>query len=177
VYVQVPETNAVTTLPVDLEVTVQVDDLRSDWKRVGYLANYFAEYVAYDFPQRERAENLLSTITNEILEAVVHLAPLQTTLLLRCKHVDNHLVLDLEHRVRAELSPSYALFVEKMRESNDEQLYLHMLTSEVKPEEYFNQLGLMILGYDFNVHLSTIVVQETHQFSTHVDVPDMVLSK
>jgi len=52
------------TPSAELEVTIQIDDLIANWKRIGFLANYFAEYVAYDFPQRERAENLLSTITN-----------------------------------------------------------------------------------------------------------------
>ena len=166
-----------TISPVDLEVVVQADDLRSDWKRVSYLANYYAEYIAYDFPQRERAENLLSTITNEILEAVVHLAPQQTALRLRCTFVGNALTLDIKHHVKPELSPSYVLFVQKLNADNDEQAYLQLLTSKVKPEEYFNQLGLMIIGYDFNVRLSLNVEQETDQCYTHVDVLDEVLSK
>lgn len=174
---EMSETNVASVLPMDIEVTVQVDDLRSEWKRVSYLANYFAEYIAYDFPQRERAENLLSTIANEILEAVIHLAPQQTTLLLRCKHIGNALTLDVEHHVKAEVSPSYVLFVEKLGEDNDEQAYLQMLTSDVKPEQYFNQLGLMILEHDFDVRLSINVKQETNQYCTHVDVPDEVLSK
>jgi hypothetical protein len=168
--------------PPQLEVSVQIDDLHADWKRISYLANYFAEYIAYDFPQRERAENLLSTITNEILEAVVHLAPAQTTLLLRCAHQGDTLTLDVKHQVKAELRPDYMHFVKKLGEDDGEQAYLQMLTADVKPEAYFNQLGLMILEYDFDVHLSLDLkqentIQEIKHFRTHVDVPDEVLSK
>ena len=162
---------------IDLEITVQVNDLRADWKRVSDLANYCAEYVAYDLSQRERAENLLSTITNEVLEAVVHLAPLHTALLLRFKYINNALTLDIEHQVRGELNPSYMQFVQQLDNGNDEHTYLQLLTSEMNPDEYFNQLGLMILGYDFDVHLSLTMMQDTGQFRTHVDVPDEVLSK
>lgn len=164
-------------LSMDLEVAVQVDDLRSDWRRVSHLANYLAEYIAYDFPQRERAENLLSTITNEVLEAVVHLAPQQSMLLLRCKHMGNALMLEVEHRVKAELGPSYLLFVKKLDEEHDERLYLQMLTSDVKSDEYFNQLGLMILEYDLGVRLSLDMEREASQFCTHVEVLGEVLSK
>jgi hypothetical protein len=174
---QTSETNVLAISPVDLELTLQVDDLRSDWKRVSYLANYIAAYVAYDFPQRERAENLLSTIANEILEAVVHLAPQQTPLLLGCKLMENSLTLDVQHHVKSELRSSYMVFVENLGEGSDEGTYLHWLTSEVKPEEHFNQLGLMILGYDFDVRLSLQIEQETNQFYTHVAILDEVLSK
>jgi hypothetical protein len=189
------ETNKLSTAPAQLEVTVQIDDLHSDWKRISHLANYFAEYIAYDFPQRERAENLLSTITNEILEAIVHLAPAQTTLQLRCTHQDETLMMDVTHQVKAELRPDYLLFVKKLGEEDGEQGYLQMLTADVKPEAYFNQLGLMILEYDFDVHLSLNIEQEEleqdktvqenkmpmgqeiNHFRTHVAVPDEVLSK
>jgi hypothetical protein len=177
------------TPSAELEVTVQVDDLQSDWKRISYLANYFAEYIAYDFPQRERAENLLSTITNELLEAVVHLAPAQTALRLYCAHLGDTLSLDVKHQVKAELHPGYVLFVEKLGEEDGEAAYLHMLTEDVKPEVYYNQLGLMILIYDFEVHLTLNIEheqenkaqksigQEIDHFHTHVEVLDEVFSK
>jgi hypothetical protein len=180
------------TPSAELEVTVQINDLHADWKRISYLANYFAEYIAYDFPQRERAENLLSTITNEILEAVVHLAPAQTTLRLHCAHLNDTLMLDVKHQVKAELRPDYVLFVETLGDEDGEQAYLQMLTADVKPEAYFNQLGLMILQYDFEVHLSLNIEQEPenpenkvqksigqeiNHFHTHVEVLDEVFSK
>src|SRR4051812_35768083 len=161
---------------MDLEITVRVDDLHADWKRVSYIANYFAEYMAYEFPQRERAENLLSTITNEILEAVINLAPDQTILLVQCRHFGSGFVLDVRHHVKAELSSSYVLFVESLQ-SEDDKAYLQMLTSDVQPEAYFNQLGLMMLEYDFDVRLSLNMEEELNLFRTHVDVHDEVLSK
>ncbi len=163
--------------PKGLEVSVQVDDLHIDWKRVSYIANYVAEYMAYEFPQRERAENLLSTITNEILESVINLAPDQTVLQINCKLVDKKLVLDVTHYVRAEISSSYESFVKNLGEDNSDNAYLEMLISEATPETYFNQLGLMMLGYDFGVRLSLDRETEANQFCTHVNVLDEVLSK
>jgi hypothetical protein len=172
-----PETNAATTAPFELEVAVQVVDLLADWKRVSLLANYFAEYVAYQFPQRERAENLLSTITNEVLEAVVSLAPHQTELLLRCRQSDSRLELNVKHFIKAELSPSYVAFVNKLDKDKNDDAYLLLLTSDLKPGDHFNQLGLTMLEHDFDVHLSIEVEEESHHFWTHVDVLNEVLSR
>lgn len=180
------------TPSAELEVTVQIDDLHADWKRISHLANYFAEYIAYDFPQRERAENLLSTITNEILESVVHLAPAQTALRLHCAHLHDTLMLDVKHQVKDEMRPDYVLFVEKLGIGDGEVAYLQMLTADAKPEGYFNQLGLMMLEYDFDVQLSLNIEKENieqknkvqenigleiNHFHTHVEVLDEVFSK
>lgn len=180
---EMSEMDAVSTSLVELEVSVQIDDLHADWKRVGYLANYLAEYIAYCFPQRERAENLLSTITNELLEAVIHLAPEESALTLHCSHSGDRLMLDVKHQVKAALASPYLLFVEQLGEKNHEEEYLQMLTAEIQPELYFNQLGLMMLEYDFDVHLSLKNDQpenagQTEPYlCTHVDVLDEVLSK
>jgi hypothetical protein len=141
------------------------------------------------------------------LEAVVHLAPAQTALRLHCVHLGDTLMLDVKHQVKTELRPDFVLFVAKLEEEDGEQAYLQMLTADVKPEVYFNQLGLMILHYDFEVHLSLNIEQKeldegiiapesielnktvqdvtvlknmnqnTNHFNTHIDVSDKVFSK
>ncbi len=52
------------------EVTVRFVplDLVSEWSRCGQTADYLARYLAYDFDDRERAANVLSTVINELVE-------------------------------------------------------------------------------------------------------------
>jgi hypothetical protein len=168
-----------TTSPSDLalEVEVQVADLHTDWRRISLLADYLAQYVAYQFPQRERAENLLSTITNEIIEAVVNLAPHQSGLLVRCNHSADGLALDVEHLVRAEIGPTYTNFMAQLGQDTNDEAYLTMLTSESRPEIYFNQLGLTMLEHDFDVQLTLRVEDGSDHVCTHVAVLDEVLSQ
>jgi hypothetical protein len=174
---EILETNTAFASDLELEVTIQIADLHADWKRISLLANYLAEYVAYQFPQRERAENLFSTITNEIVEAVANLAPHQSNLLLRCRHSDHGLTLDVKHEVKSELQPSFVLFVQKLSEDQDDEAYLRMLTSETRPEAYFNQLGLTMLAHDFDVRMTLNAQEKSNHFCTHIDVLDEVFSR
>jgi hypothetical protein len=171
------KTKPASTSHSEIEFAVQIGDLHDNWRRVGLLANYLAEYVAYQFQQRERADNLISTITNEILEAVVSLAPYHTEMLLQCRLSDHGLTLDVKHYVKAGLSHSYIVFVENLDQDKDEKAYLEMLTSDVKPELYFNQLGLTMLEHDFNVRLSLDVDEKQNNFCTHVNILDEVLAR
>jgi hypothetical protein len=65
-----------------IELTFPVHEFQQDWKQCSLLANYIAEYTAYQFDQQERAENIISTIANELLEAIVCLAPDESDLFL-----------------------------------------------------------------------------------------------
>jgi len=137
------------------ELAVPAGDLQTEWKRCNMLANYIAAYVAYQFIQQERAENLISTIANELLEAVVFLAPPHSHLFIGCRQFEQELVLEVKHLIRAETVGPYLAFLEGLTNDSLDQQYLNLLTTESKPDEYFNQLGLLMLRHDFGVHLST----------------------
>ena len=138
-----------------LEMTLQAQDFQTEWKRCSMLANYIAEYVAYQFSQRERAENLISIIANELLEAMVHLAPTGSGLSIRCMQLENGLRIDTEHLVRVEAFPFYVDLLRKLNRSEcEESFYYDLLTSEKRDQEQFNQFGLAMLSHDFGVRMA-----------------------
>ncbi len=120
------------------------------------LANYIAEYIAYQYAQRERAENLISTIANEFLEAVVNLAPADSALVIRCAQEKGGLRLNVEHQVHPNLAAPYIDFVKDLCQENNNGQYLDLLTSTRSPDQYFNQLGLTMLAHDFGACLEVI---------------------
>jgi hypothetical protein len=137
------------------ELSLLVGDLQAEWKRCNMLANYIAAYLAYQFIHQERAENLISTIANELLEAVVFLAPQHSHLFISCRQFKQGLVLEVKHIIRAEAVRPYLSFLEGLNSDALNQQYLNLLTSESKPAESFNQLGLLMLAHDFGAHLTT----------------------
>lgn len=153
------------------ELTLQARDFQTEWKRCNMLANYIAEYVAYQFAQQERAENLVSTITNELLETVTRLAPAHSDLFIRCTQFEDELGLDAKHIIRAEAASPYLVFLENLGNGASDKLYLELLTAEMRPAEYFNQLGLTMLAHDFGARLTASLDESTDHICTRVSIP------
>lgn len=158
------------------ELTLLVGDLQLEWKRCNMLANYIASYIAYQFKHQERAENLISTIANELLEAVVFLAPQHSHVFISCKQFEQGLLLEVKHIIRAEIVGAYLAFLEGLKNDSLDQQYLNLLTTESKPTEYFNQLGLLMLTHDFGAHLTTYRSNNTDEICTRIFIITQELS-
>jgi len=142
-----------TDTPFILMLDLQASDFQDEWSRCNVLANYIGEYTAYQFTQRERAENLISTIANELLEAATNLATNQSTVQLNITHDTDTLKVIICHKISPEKLSAFETFIESL-EPSDSQHYLSLLTSETQPDLYFNQLGLAMLTHDFGVTVS-----------------------
>ena len=155
-----------------IELTFPARDFQSDWKQCSLLANYIAEYTAYQFEQQERAENIISTITNELLEAIVYLAPPQSDLIIRVEQQETGLQLNSSHLVHAELIAPYTEFLEELSPDSADAPYLRLLTAPETPDRYFNQLGLMMLSHDFGARLARIPQSQTDRVCTQLFIPN-----
>ena len=51
-----------------------IRDFQLDWRRYNLISNYFAEYCSYLFEQKDKAENLISTVLYELTEAMANYA-------------------------------------------------------------------------------------------------------
>src|SRR6476660_8695247 len=104
--------NTAASTPVfAIELLVQAQDIQDRWQRCNMLANYIAEYVAYQFPEREWAENLLSTVMNEFLEAIASLSPSRAELTLRCTQFAGNLMIEIKHSLHPQSSEPYLAFL------------------------------------------------------------------
>jgi hypothetical protein len=137
--------------PLVFALTLEVDGFHREWSRCNLLANYVGEYVAYQFTQRERAENLISTITNEFLESVIALAPRASRLSLSYVQTPDELRIEADHTVHAEARSAYLDFLAGLDPDHSRQQYLELLIAEEQPADEFNQLGLTMLTHDFGV--------------------------
>jgi hypothetical protein len=152
-----------------IEMNIQDQDFHAEWQRCSMLANYIAAYVAYQFTQYGRAENLISTVANELFETITHLSPGESHLSIRCIQLPEKIRLDVDFSIRDEVVSAYTEFMEKL--STNESQYLRLLTSDLKPDENFNQLGLAMLVHDFNVDLRMNLDAEKRSVQTQVFIP------
>jgi len=135
------------------EIEVPVSDFMVEWKRCDMLANHLGEYVAYLFPKREKVENLVSTVTNELFEALVCVAKPDSVLGVRV-HGDQHkLVFKVDHTLAVREALAYGSFMQELVADCDQSIYLSMLTKASALEMQFNQFGLAMIRHDFNAEL------------------------
>lgn len=154
-----------------VELLFQAQDLQDDWRRCNIVANYVAEYVAYQFPEREWAENLISTVANEFLEAVTQLSPGPADLHLRCRQYAGDLLIEFEHGLRPEAATLYADFLRELRDQDIDDLYYGLLTATGRPARSFNQLGLAMLVHDFQARIAARLEEPPTRISVRVVVP------
>jgi len=167
--------------PFTFDLSFLVADFQSEWGRCNMAANYIAAYAAYQFPQRERVENLISTITNEFLETAVCLAPSHSDLQIHYAQLKDGLHIDITHHVRDEAITPYLTLLHVLTGGNNDGLYLKLLTDEHESTEHFNQLGLTMITHDFGTrltaHLNTQADgQPTDRVQTQLFIPFKELS-
>ncbi len=136
-----------------IEINVPVQDIQTEWSRCSMLANYIAEYVAFEYEHREWAENLLSTISNELLETAVYLAPDISDLELKINKNEDAFLVTMTHLVKNPLLDHYETFIHSLESGQKQEIYLNWLTHSEENAPYFNQLGLCILTNDFDAQL------------------------
>lgn len=161
---------------LEFECAVEAGDFHHEWVRCSMLANYVARYTAYEYPRREWAENLISTVTNDFLEAVIHLTPDANRLILRCRQYADYLLLDIGHSLRPEMLEPYREFLEDACERDVDQLYFKLLTGTGRPAPEFNQLGLIMLIHDFGARLSAKMDTKGEKVITRVFIATKELS-
>ena len=154
-----------------IELLVQAQDIQDRWQRCNMLANYIAEYVAYQFPEREWAENLISTVTNEFLEAVACLSPGRAELVLRCTQSTSNLLIEIEHSLRPNAIQPYLRFLSELSGTMIDDIYFGFLTAADRPELSFNQFGLAMLVHDFHARIAARLDDATGQICIQVGVP------
>ncbi|MEM7336594.1 MAG: hypothetical protein AAF490_31230 [Chloroflexota bacterium] len=136
-----------------IEVNIPIQDIQTEWSRCSMLANYIAEYVAFEYEHREWAENLLSTISNELLETAVYLAPDISDLELKINKNDSAFMVTMTHLVKDPLLTHYETFIHALDSDQKQDIYINWLTQSKEEAPYFNQLGLCILTNDFDAQL------------------------
>jgi hypothetical protein len=154
-----------------MEIDLNANDFHTEWKRCNMVANYLADYTAYEYKRRELAENLFSTIINELLEAIARLAAFRSVIRFSLCQDKEGLMIDVNHECQENLVGVYRDFVTSINQTDDRDLYLDLLTGETIPSPSFNQLGLAMIVHDFG---GTIALEQrggSPFMTTHVHIP------
>ena len=153
------------------ELEVMAVDFHEEWKRCNMVANYVAEYAAYQFPRRELAENLISTVLNEMLESSCHLVPQRSMLKLTLVENEGFLKIEIEHGLDIPMLQAYPAFIAGLEQTFSDEEYITLLTTETNAPVFFNQLGLAMVAHDFKATLSFRPAAGSGRSATIVRLP------
>jgi len=129
-------------------------DLRLDWRRFGLVANYLAEYSAYHFEQKDRAENLISSVFYELIERLASGCSREASLDIRFTAFAGWLLFELRTRFPSEeLARIQELLVELQAE-DQEGYYRELLAADLEAEANRRKLGLAMVAHDYRASLS-----------------------
>ena len=154
-----------------MEIDLTAADFLTEWKRCNMVANYLADYSAYEYKNREQAENLFSTIINELLEAIARLAETTSVIHFKLQPEDEQLSILVDHECQAPLVPHYADFVQNIGQDSGNALYLELLVNDDLPAPAFNQLGLAMIVHDFGGRINLEQRGDTPFLCTRVSIP------
>lgn len=161
---------------LEFECLLNVGNFQKEWRRCSMLANYIAEYTAYQFARREWAENLISTVVNDFLETVVRLSPPKNEMTLRCIQYPDTLLVEVNQNLTPEMAKPFYDFLQLACAEDVNDLYFQVLTATDRPAPSFNQLGLLMLVHDFGARLAARTHKQGGLISTRVFIPTQEFS-
>ena len=161
---------------LEFECLLNVGNFQKEWRRCSMLANYIAEYTAYQFDRREWAENLISTVVNDFLETVVRLSPRKIEMTLRCLQYPDTLLLEVQQKLAPAMEQPFYDFLKQACAEDVNDLYFQLLTDTDRPAPSFNQLGLVMLVHDFGARLAARTDEQGGMISTRVFIPTQEFS-
>ncbi len=138
-------------------LTLPANDFRLDWRRYSLVANYLAEYSAYFFEQKDRAENLISTVFYELIERLAPCSRKEARLDLRFSAAAGWLLFELASSFPAEEVAGLRSLLAELLESDVAGYYGRLLASDLETEANRRKLGLALVAHDYRARLSGVL--------------------
>jgi hypothetical protein len=139
-----------------IAMTLAARDFVSDWRRYNLVANYIAEYVSYFFENRDRAENVISSVFYELLEHMTTISREDARLAARLLTKEDRVVFEISSsHPRPEALESHRALLSTLGSGDIDALYRDLLESPSEEPRQQGELGLTMLAHDYRAKLST----------------------
>jgi hypothetical protein len=138
-------------------LTLPANDLQLDWRRFSLVANYLAEYSAYHFEQKDRAENLISSVFYELIERLAGSSRREARLDLSFTAFADWLLFELHSSFPAEELARIRELLVELQGGDQEGYYRSLLAADLDAEANRHKLGLAMVAHDYHARLSGLL--------------------
>jgi hypothetical protein len=138
-------------------LTLPAHDFQLDWRRFSLVANYLAEYSAYHYEQKDRAENLISSIFYELLERLASGSRRDARLDIRFSSFAGFLLFELRSSFPNEELARLRELLAELQASDREGYFRRLLAADLETEVNRRKLGLAMVAHDYHARLSGLL--------------------
>lgn len=129
-------------------------DLVAHWGRCGMSADFMASYLAYDFENAASAQNVISTVLNELVENIVKFSSdKRIAVTASVVHYGEFVCVTTENVTNAARSAALASTMEELVSQDLEDLFSAQVERTVSSNEAISKLGLLMLMKDYKAKL------------------------
>jgi hypothetical protein len=148
-----------------LQLTVPVKDFTLDWRRYNLISNYIAEYSAYQFEHKDKAENLISSVFYELIEHMVSAAQKEARLEIKFYIIEQWMLFELSSNFSTEELTKITEILNQLLNADIDSFYSSLLEEDLDKPENKAILGLAMLAHDYNTELSASKEADTGEIT------------
>jgi hypothetical protein len=153
-----------------LAIKQPVRDFQIDWRRYNLVSNYFAEYSSYLFEQKDKAENLISTVLYELIEAMANYAERNANILIKLVTMPQAMVFELSTFSAPDKRESLEETIRLINQEDLNTTYFSLLAAN-KPDQLQNiHFGLVLIAHDYNAKFALSINSKSNVITLRVAV-------
>jgi hypothetical protein len=140
-----------------IRLDLPVRDFALDWRRCNLVANYIAEYASYYFDQKDRAENLVSSVFYELIEHLVSRARDETAVGIGFSTIGEWLVFEVTFFPHSEERGRLEELLGAINGKDIDAFYLEALESGLENDRTSGAMGMIMIAHDYRAKLSALL--------------------
>jgi hypothetical protein len=144
-----------------LRLVVPVKDFVLDWRRYNLVSNYVAEYSAYYFEHKDKAENLISSVPYELIEHMAASSRHEARLDIQFCTTAEWLLFELSSSFSRQELERLRETLKSILEADIESYYTALLEEELEKPATRRVLGLAMVAHDYRAELSAALEGST----------------
>jgi hypothetical protein len=148
-------------LRTHLRLTVPVKDFALDLRRYNLISNYVAEYSAYYFEHKDRAENLISSVLYELVEHLTAGSRHEARLDIQLCSTSQWLLFDLSSSFSREALQKLRETLGQLMSPDLDSYYTSLLEEDAEATAGRRVLGLAMIAHDYHAQLSASMRADT----------------
>ena len=153
--------------PPLMRLLLRVNDFVLDWRRYNLVSNYMAEYSSYFFEQKDRAENLISSVFYELIGHLSSCANPDSRIDIRFSVREGWLLFAISATIpRGELGWLKEL-LEEIERGDLDASYRSLLEADLSVPAVYRKMGLIMLAHDYRARLSARLDEKEGMATVH----------
>lgn len=139
-----------------VRLTVPVKDFALDLRRYNLVSNYVAEYGAYYFEHKDRAENLISSVLYELVEHLSAASRHEARLDIQFATGGRSMLFDLSSSLSREALRGFRQTLTELLKADLDSYYTSLLEQEAEADAR-RVLGLAMIAHDYHGEFSASI--------------------